>query len=196
MNKQKGLTLIELMIAMVIGLLVVGVTITLFVTNVRSATENARMTRLNQELRMTMGFISDELKRAGYSADPANSDFISEFRAVTNCIRYAYDENGNGIREVTERFGFELDTSTIRWGRSVTTNDCSDGNWESITNANTSTITAFTVTTPEADTAITTPSGLDILQFDVVITGQIDLNSGTASRTISETIRVRNEDPT
>lgn len=195
MKKQTGLTLIELMIALVIGLLVVGVAITLFVSNVRSATENARMSRLNQELRMTMGFITDELKRTGYSADPSNAAFISEFRAVSDCIRYSYDEDGDGVRDGNERFGFQLNASAVRWSNNVTTNDCSDGDWQSITDTNISTITALTVTTAETDTTITTPSGLDILQFDLTLSGEIELNSGTASRTISETIRVRNEDP-
>ncbi len=190
-KRQQGITLIEMMIAMIIGLIISAGVISIFVSNVKSSNENIRMVRLNQELRGVMTFISDEIKRAGYSADTTNSDFIDEFNydVANDCLRYSYDEDGDGIRDNDERFGFELNANALRWANNVTTTDCSDGAWQNITETNIANITAFTIT--ESNIAAGT---VTINQIDVTLTGQIALNPGTASRTITETVRVRNED--
>ena len=205
-ENQKGLTLIEMMIAMVIGLLIVGTVITMFITNVRSNSDNVSMIRLNQELRGVMTFISDDLKRAGYSDDAEVDTFINEFNISANCIRYSYDDpsNGtlNGVRDASERFGFRaVDTAddadsnidTIQWGRTNTDpmTNCNNGVWNPITEYDLAEITSFTVT----DSSVSTPSAtVTIPQLTISITGQTTLSGGTiASRTISEVIRLRND---
>lgn len=195
MNKkqQQGITLIEMMIAMVLGLLVMGSIIAIFVNNVKTSSENIRMIRLNQELRGTMTFISDELKRAGYSGDATNSAFNDDlnFDVVSSCLRYSYDENDDGVQQPVERFAFKLLDDEIQWGTNQVDDltDCTNGNWQGITDANITSITTFTA--PES--AI--PAGtINISQLDVTLIGELIFSSGTVSRTISETIRVRNED--
>lgn len=202
MKKQKGLTLIELMISMVIGLLVVGTVITIFLTNVRSNSDNVRMIKLNQELRGVMAFMSDELKRAGYSADPTEDGFMNEYNLATNCIRYSYDENGNGVLDSSgleqEYFGFRgVDTDsdsvvdTIQWSRTDSTTDCSASTgWESITEPDILEITSVTV-----DDGELLAGTVNIQQLTITIIGQALLSSNTvASREITEVIRIRNDD--
>jgi len=191
-NRQQGITLIEMMIAMLIGLILSGAVISIFVSNVKSSTENMRMMRLNQELRGTMTFISDELKRAGFSADATNSDFMGDFNfnVASSCLRYSYDEDGNGLQGTDERFGFQLTASAVRWSNNVTTTNCSNGTWQNVTDTTIAPITAFTVTENPISAGT-----IDINHLVLVLTGQITLNPNTASRTITETIRVRNEDP-
>jgi len=207
MNKNKGLTLIEMMIALVIGLLVVGTVMTIFVTNVRSFRDNVAMSKLNQELRGVMTFISDEVKRTGYSADPENSDFMQEFilRTQAGCLRYSYDEDHLGTRNTTgdvEGFGFRLDAvdNTIEWARNLApTDNCPNtANWAAITDPDIATITAFDITNYD-DSALPivpfTAGNVEIYQLKVSITGQTNLsNNDVASRTITEVIRVRNDE--
>jgi len=192
-KKQQGLTLIEMMIAMVVGLIITGSVIAIFISNIKSTTENMKMTRLNQELRGAMTFISDEIKRAGYSADAANFDFIADFDFVSNCLRYSYDDDGNGTRSINERFGFQLDASTgiLSWASGLTTTDCSDPDvtWEEITDPNIAEITAFS-----GDATPVSVGTIDIGHFVISITGQVELSPNNAVRTISEIVRVRNED--
>lgn len=191
-NKQIGITLIEMMIAMVLGLLVTGIIVTIFISNVKSSSENIKMIHLNQELRTVMNFMADDLKRAGYSADPDSSAFMDELDTATaNCILYAYDVDGNGILGANERFGFKFNANAINWAQNRTAKTCTSGTWTALTDANTTAITAFTITSFPIPTTSTT---IDIHHIDISITGQISLNPGTASRTINETIRVRNED--
>ena len=144
-TNQKGLTLIEMMIAIVIGLIMTSAVMTMFISNIRSNSDSVAMIRLKQELRGTKTFISDELKRAGYSANPDEHDFMSELNSVdSKCLLYSYDEDGNGVQNVSgsssdERFGFRVETTTtstkgqIKWGRSADDN-CTFG--ESITDRN------------------------------------------------------------
>ncbi len=189
-NKQSGITLIEMMIAMILGLLVTGTILTIFVSNVKSSVENTRMIHLNQELRTVVGFMADELKRAGYSADPTISDFIDGWNTSTaGCVLYAYDVNGDGALDVSgaENFGFRLNNQEIKWGTDA--DACSDIT-QPITDVNTARISTFTLT----PSTITTSGSVQVRHLEVVIVGETDLNPDTASRRIEETIRVRNED--
>jgi len=218
-KKQTGLTLIEMMIAMVLGLFVTAVIITVFSTNVRSSTENLKMIRLNQELRGAMTFMVDELKRAGYSADPSNSDFMSDFDindfdTSDDCARYSYDEDGDGIQGTDEKFGFRLNGNIVEWSKNVTSADCSAPaalTWDDLTDPALASITTlyFDITGSvntngstawTTSTALTTTTGVSVYDITITLTGTTDLppNGADANdprRTITETIRVRNEDP-
>ena len=187
-KKQAGLTLIEMMIAMLIGLLVTGSIISVFISNVKSSSENVRMIQLNQELRTVMTFISDEIKRSGYSADPTIITFIDDFNTATaNCVLYSYDVNGNGVQTTNEKFGFRLNGDTIEWGSNVACG--ANANWQDLTEVNIADISAFTIVPSNIPAG-----GIFIKQLVITITGDTTLFPGTASRTVTETIRVRNED--
>jgi prepilin-type N-terminal cleavage/methylation domain-containing protein len=187
-KKQSGLTLIEMMIAMLIGLLVTGAIISVFISNVKSSSENIKMMQLNQELRTVMGFMSDEIKRSGYSSDATVATFINDFNTATaNCVLYSYDVNGNGVQTTNEKFGFRLNGNTIQWGSNVACG--SNTNWQNLTAPNIANIIVFSIVPSDI------PAGtITIKQLVITITGVITLNPGSASRTITETIRVRNED--
>lgn len=209
---QEGLTLIEMLIAMVLGLFVTAVIITVFSTNVRSNVENIKMIRLNQELRGAMTFMADELKRTGYSADVANSTFMASFDLVnSSCILYSYDDDSNGLRDSDEHFGFRLDTGVnqIKWASNASASSSTTCNnfGQSITDVNMAEITTldFDITgsanTNGASglTAITTLDGVSVYDITITLTGTTDLphssDSNDPRRTITETIRMRNEDP-
>jgi prepilin-type N-terminal cleavage/methylation domain-containing protein len=205
---QKGLTLIEMMIAMVLGIFVSSVIITVFSTNVRSNVQNMKMIRLNQELRGAMTFMVDELKKAGYSADPTNPAFMASLDVSTSCILYSYDLNNNGSRDADERFGFGLDTGSnqIRWSDNAAKADCPTFGG-SITDANMAEITTLDFSFDgsannngaEGITALTTSFGVSVYDLTITLTGTIDLPHDSTSndprRTITETIRLRNDDP-
>jgi len=221
-QKQSGLTLIELMIAMVLGLFVSAVTISIFSTTVRSNVENMKMIRLNQELRGAMTMMVNELKRHGYSSINTNADFMNDFNFSSTCVRYSYDEikrdpSGSeidGVRDADERFGFKLKDNAIEWtrnggdiGGTLGSPSCNAGTWTPITDPNLAKITtlAFNVdnsvntegTTGSA--AVDSGIGVSIYEVTITLTGTTDLASSSdandPSRTIAETIRIRNEAP-
>jgi len=208
-KQQCGLTLVEMLIALVLGLFVTAVIITVFSTNVRSSNENIRMIRLNQELRATMSLMTDELKRAGYSADPNNSDFMSEIDISDDreCIKFAYDLNSNSSLDNSEKIGYLLTTDTVK--RKTNISDCTDSTgWVSVTTVDISRITTLefnidnsinTVVGVSSKAAWTTITGLSVYDVTITLTGTTDLphssDANDPRRTITETIRIRNEDP-
>lgn len=105
-HKEHGMTLIELLIAMVLGIVVVGGLISVFSTTVRFNSDNLQMIRLNQELRGVMSLISRDLRRAGYFNSGATTDttYLDTFNGVDadsdkiyECIYFAYDIDGDGL---------------------------------------------------------------------------------------------------
>jgi prepilin-type N-terminal cleavage/methylation domain-containing protein len=71
-KQQRGMTLIELMVAMVISLIASTAMILLMANTVGSSTQTIQMTRLTQEMRTAMQLITRDLRRANYHSNSAN----------------------------------------------------------------------------------------------------------------------------
>jgi prepilin-type N-terminal cleavage/methylation domain-containing protein len=110
-SRSAGFSLVELMIAMVAGLLVSLAAVAFFFSSIRSNTDYVGATRLTQELRNNLDYVTRELRRAGYNADaltyvslPANSTQRSPFGSIQlvnggandSCVLFAYDRDTNG----------------------------------------------------------------------------------------------------
>lgn len=124
-----GFSLVELMIALVAGMIVVGAVLAFTVSSVKANSDYVKSARLMQELRNTSDYVTYELKRAGY--DEAAMDYVanpsslavSKFSpmlidttdADRNCIIYAYD------RQPGTPGGVDLDNGEIRAIRRSTT---------------------------------------------------------------------------
>ena len=100
---QKGVTLIELMVAMVVGLIVIGAAIALVVTLMRSNNESIRSMRLSQEMRAMADIVTMEIRRARSLDDPlanvgqGGAAFVT-CNAITpsadgKCLTFAYSCN-------------------------------------------------------------------------------------------------------
>lgn len=185
---QRGITLIEMMIAMLLGLLVTGTIITIFISNVKSSSENIQMVHLNQELRVVIGFMSNELKRAGYSGT-AESNHMNYFSVPNEeCVQYAYDLDDDGVVDNNEKFGFRLNDSAIEWGINVS---CAvNANWEDLTDIDV--VENISLTINESSPPTVDPN-IEVKQVDITISGERSLNPGTAVRVFTETIRIRND---
>jgi hypothetical protein len=91
-------------VALVAGMIVLGAVLAFTVSSVRANSDYVQSTRLMQELRNISGFITSELKRAGYDEDamkyvgnPTSTE-VSVFAPMlidptpgANCVIYAYD---------------------------------------------------------------------------------------------------------
>jgi prepilin peptidase dependent protein B len=95
-----GLSLVELMIAMAIGLVVIGSVLSFTMSSLTANSEYVQATRLSQELRNSMDFISRELRRAGYDQDvgsyPARYSITSLTASPFARILTSNDANGDG----------------------------------------------------------------------------------------------------
>jgi prepilin-type N-terminal cleavage/methylation domain-containing protein len=107
-RRQSGFTLVELMIAIVAGIIVTGAAVAFTVTSIKSNADYVSSTRLVQDLRNSIDFVSDDLRRAGYDqsamvyvanpsvlAGSAFAPILVDTTAGANCIVYAYDRPNN-----------------------------------------------------------------------------------------------------
>ncbi|MBW3550191.1 MAG: prepilin-type N-terminal cleavage/methylation domain-containing protein [Proteobacteria bacterium] len=70
--RAHGFSLVELMVAVVVGLAVVLATLGFVVSVAQANSENIQVTRLTQELRAITEVMTRELRRARYTADPVS----------------------------------------------------------------------------------------------------------------------------
>nr|WP_321269074.1 prepilin-type N-terminal cleavage/methylation domain-containing protein [uncultured Tolumonas sp.] len=66
LNKDKGFSLIELMIAMVVGLFVAAIVATMYVNIVRANSTTIQLSRLNMDVQAALDVMARDVQRAGY----------------------------------------------------------------------------------------------------------------------------------
>jgi prepilin peptidase dependent protein B len=151
------MTLVELMIGLVVGLIAMGSVITVWGMTVRSSTEMHRAAKLNQDLRTAMQLMTAEIRRAGYwgydgatGGASRNNPFMTEAMGLGihalagtdgRCIVFTYDQPPyaqiNAPGAAPEYFGYRLANrrieliSTSAEGRS--TDHCSAPGWQGLT---------------------------------------------------------------
>lgn len=165
-NKQTGLTLIEMMIASLLGLIVTGGVLTIYLSSIRGSTDIANSARLNYDLDSVMQLMVNDIRRAGYwggaisasdaKNNPPTCDTGNPFTCgdaniqipVTSCILYSYDADGDGDVNNGEYYGFKLDGSVLKISSADTvddTGDCTanDGRWQTIIDTDTVSINSL-----------------------------------------------------
>lgn len=126
----RGFSLIEMMVALVVGLIVSGALLAFTISSVRANAEYVRAARLTQELRTVGQFVDSELRRAGYDEDSLEyvagttatqfspfSPILLDTTAGANCVIYAYDRSpgtGGSIDDDNQEVrGIRRGTATI-----------------------------------------------------------------------------------
>lgn len=150
-RRQAGLSMVELLVGIAIGLLVVAAASMLTATQLG---ENRRMlleTQLQQDLRATVEIITRQLRRAGAVAQPMNYIWTEQLPGADagNTDDMAPNAFGVPATEVTFRYargpagqlGFRLQGSRIQ-ARLVLT----PGGWQDLTDNSAMEVTAFSVT--------------------------------------------------
>lgn len=154
---QQGLSLVEMMVGMALGLVIVGTAMTLLVGRIHEHRAMLVEARLMQDLRTSVELISRDLRRAGYwgaageamrsAASTANPYLaLAPASAASDAIafRFSRDEKENHVVDTKEQFGFRLRGGTIQML-------IGDGSWQALTDAGTMTVTelSFTPTVQE-----------------------------------------------
>lgn len=174
MNKQKGFTLIELMIAIVLGLLVTSAAINIYTKNMVSQTENLQLMSLNQDMRSMMDLMVRDIRRSGFATSSPDTSFdclksnpfnnIGFFNSGTavaaapaSCIVFAYNLNDNLAANVctiesADRFGYRVSGGALQMkSGGGTETSCATGTWEGITNSDVTITAEFTSSATELD---------------------------------------------
>jgi prepilin peptidase dependent protein B len=164
LKRQAGLTFVEVLVGLAVGVIVIGGGLSIYASSVRSGSETLLASKLNQELGALMLVMTNDIRRAGYWAtaianradqNPFNLPGSTALAVVDNmvadaiqpptgqgsCITYAYDAtyipgNIGGTLESNDLFGFRLNGTTVQMRQSgmVDGTDCVGGSCNTCTN--------------------------------------------------------------
>jgi type IV pilus assembly protein PilW len=164
MQKQAGLTFVEVLVGLAVGVIVIGGGLSIYASSVRSGSETLLASKLNQELGALMLVMTNDIRRAGYWAtaiaseadqnpfnlpgstalvvvDDMDADAMQPPTGQGSCITYAYEAtyipgNTGGLLESNDLFGFRLNGTSVQMRQSGTVDgtDCVGGTCNSCQN--------------------------------------------------------------
>lgn len=209
-RRQRGLTLVELMVGVAIGLFVVAGA-TLLVSN--QLGDNRRLlleTQIQQDLRAAADIVARDLRRSGYwgaaetgvwhagavavSTNPYTA--LTPASGAASEVRFDYSRGAeNDLVDVTDQAGFRLNNGAIQMRVG--------GAWQPLTDDKALRVTAFqvTLTTRQVPLACLKPCPIGaancppsqtVRDATVLINGQA-ANDATIQRSVRTNVRLRND---
>jgi prepilin peptidase dependent protein B len=204
----RGLSLVELLVGVVIGLFIVGGA-AYFTVNFNN--ENRRLlleARLTQDMRAAMDIVTRDVRRAGYwqSAASGVSIYLASPPTVTysstgfgtitpasgvtaSNVSYAYDKSASAAATAGDQFGFALSANVL-------TTTIGTSGAQPLTDINTTRVSAFDVTTSQAQENISCSSGATPSVYIRSVTIKMTASSAidpSIVRTLSNQVRIRND---
>lgn len=193
-TRNRGFTLIELMVALVLGLVVVGGVMGVFMSTYQANAQNIKSVRLNEEMRAVMSMMTRDIRRAGTrdlawqpsllgTPNPYANNLnwsVTRYDAAvpaSSCVQFAYDADGLFNPSPTvldwvstvDRRGYRLrregTSQSVEMRRTGTA--CNGAGWEKITDENV----------------------INVLNLNFTTTLEPGLSSGVALRTVIITLR-------
>lgn len=213
-RSQRGLSLIELMVGVVISLFIAAAGATLLASHLRENRSLLLEARLMQDLRTAADLVSRELRRAGFWGSAADGVWhagttgttanpyaaVAPATAASDAVsfRYSRDVTENHLLDSNEQFGFRLRKGAIEIQLGA-------GNWQALTDAGTLQITQFELTptvqavslaafcpTPCPPGATTCPPMQQVRSLEIVVTGRLVADPAVL-RSMRSTVRLRND---
>jgi len=201
-RNQLGVTLIEMMIAMLLGLFVSAAAITVFITSFSANSDAIELMQMNQELRASSMMMSRDIRRHGYTTgDVTANNYASNILIGTtdisalaatstatsvvtgSCLWIAYDEG-------SARRGYRVQGDEVQYLNEALggTSTCASGNWQPLTDSNIANIDVANSSFTATKFSNSVISIIDI-EIDLVATS----SSGDFTRNLTTTARVRND---
>ena len=113
---NRGFTLIELIVAMVLGLVVLAAVLNIFVSQNRTNAVQQEVAYAQQNVRAAMDIIAREIRGAGY--DPQNNGFDAIQTATSNTIRVlsnlSGDDEAGNPNDANEDVTYTIDDTNRR----------------------------------------------------------------------------------
>ena len=208
-TSQRGMSLVELMVGITVGLFIVAAATTLMANQLSDNRKLLVETQIQQDLRASMDIITRQLRRAGalstaqaqaglgtatgLGGSPSTFTDVTPVAVASSETGFAFYRNAGD----QGRSGFKLESGGIK---SFT----AGGGWQELTDINVMKVTAFTVTPVVVASAVLPcpklcPDGtaacwpqLVVRDYRVTITAEAK-NDATVRRTMSSEVRLRND---
>ena len=160
-QKQKGFSLVELMVGIAVSLVVLAGVGNFYINTLFASSSKASVQGADQTLRALMDYMVSEIRRANYAAVGTTlaGSFSPASGATNTCVTFSHSTapaTADAFGSVTVSadsetyYGFALANSAIYVSKTVTPISCASfstttPNWSVATDPNTLAITSFTV---------------------------------------------------
>jgi len=210
--RQKGFSLIEMMVALVVGSMFTLSAVTVMSNSLARSTDSVRMVQLTQELRSTMSMVSGEIRRSGFDIDPLA--FYQSSQAITSglamgtldgdgnasCLQITYEDKVGATWNAVYSL-FTVDSV----GRISVNMDAAAScataigaaGWTQLTDPDLTHVTALTFsrTVAETNLGVNAVTGNNIMlgteSVQISITGQL-VEDATITKTVENEMNIRN----
>jgi prepilin peptidase dependent protein B len=212
--RQRGLSLVELLVGLALGLFIVAAAATLLAAQLREQRSLMVENRLMQDLRTASDVVVRDLRRAGHWGAAASGIWmpgasgvvanpyaaLSPVAAASDAasFRYSRDTVENHAVDSNEEFGLRLRNGAIELLLGA-------GNWQSLTDAGTLRVTRFSVTPTTQELSLqahctaacaagstTCPPRQQVRSLAVVVTARSAADASVV-RSLRSDVRVRND---
>lgn len=212
-HRQRGLTIVELLVGLALGLLVVAGGMLLLGQHLREHRALLLEARLMQDLRTTADVVARDLRRAGHWGDataglpspmlPGRANPyapLAPATAASDAASFAFsrDATENHVLDSNERFGFRLRNKAVEM-------QLGSGNWQALTDATLLAITTLRITPvlQEVDLAglchqacpvgsSSCPPRQQLRSLRIELSGR-SVTDATLTRSLQVEVRVRND---
>ena len=184
--------MVELLVGTTIALFVLAAGAALAVQQLHEARSVLAELQVMRELQRAVDLIARDLRRAGYNGRAGSARNLYAYVPDASTagtpieVRYSMDADENDRLDTNEQFGFRLRSGSIEMQLG--------GTWQSVTDPNVVTVTAFTVTPLAIDTPIAgvCPARLRTHRVALSVAATSSVDSRLA-RTLQQTSFVRTD---
>ncbi len=213
-RRAQGMTLVELLVGLALGLFIVATGLLLVTGHLRENRQLLLESRLMQDLRVASDLVTRDLRRAGHwggaaagmwrpgaapvIANPYTALGPSSAASDVTNFSFSRDTTENHLVDSNEQFGFRLRTGVVEML-------LGSGNWQALTDPQSMTVTAFSVT-PRVDEvslerfcaapcppgSTTCPPRTQVRSVSVQLVARATTDAGVV-RSVRSQVRLRND---
>ncbi|WP_022940880.1 prepilin-type N-terminal cleavage/methylation domain-containing protein [Psychromonas hadalis] len=201
---NKGFSLVELLIALLLGSVLLAMVIGLYVTGVSTGAKSLKYSRLRTDLQSIIAMMETDIRRAGYGKNAylvgAGADKTIDINDVditvsshivkaNSCIVYYYNHNNTPAIESENKMAFRLNSDAIEFSSGVgkvANAVCATSGWTDISDDQFITITHLSFTENIVSSASAT-----IRSVKIVLEGELKSDS-SYKHSITTRVQVRN----
>lgn len=222
LRRQTGVSLVELLIGLTIGLFIVGAGLTVFVVHLRESRALISESRLMQDLRAATDLMARDLRRAGYwanaeagvwqrdlapdagsvAANPYTTIMVTGTATPAITYRFSRDAAENDRVDDNEQFGYRLRSGALEM-------QLGSGHWQALTDVTSMKVTQLLIAhtnqvldlenscqLPCPVHSATCPPRLHVRSVSLTVSAR-NANDPTATeRTVRTGVRLRNDEIT
>ncbi|WP_411358910.1 PilW family protein [Pseudidiomarina salilacus] len=198
LKRQQGLSLVELMITITLGLLLMAALTAVFSNTLGVNSRSLKLSQLNEEATAIMDLMVGDIKRTGYRGDAArlvydptnaSTDFNDSIvianvtgETVNSCILFEYDADGDGVHDgASEDFGYRLVDGRVQLRRSSA--GCDASGWENITTNDMIEITGLEFTLTEQMINLVNEQRITV-ELDVALPSDADITRSLTTEVV------------